>query len=125
MKPTLALLTLLLAPLAASHAATNAPGPALEVVHRDTDTCETAAFERGARLDGPGMARLPHFCEEFGRRCCDSVGRSFERLLEKASSQSNHDCWRPCLSALWATESGENRANTGRWQGRRCATLWL
>jgi hypothetical protein len=44
------LITLLLAPLAASHAATNAPGPALEVVHRDTDTCETDTFERGAQL---------------------------------------------------------------------------
>jgi hypothetical protein len=51
MKLTLTLLTaLLLAPLATSHAATNAPGPALEVVHRNTDTYETATFERGARL---------------------------------------------------------------------------
>jgi hypothetical protein len=44
------LITLLLAPLAASHAATNAPGPTLEVFHRETETCETATFERGASL---------------------------------------------------------------------------
>ena len=50
MKLTLRLLILLLASLAASHTAATAPGPSLEVVHRGTDTCETATFERGARL---------------------------------------------------------------------------
>ena len=49
-KKILPLLTLLFAPLAAVHAATNAPGPAIEVLHRDTDTCEIASFERGVRL---------------------------------------------------------------------------
>jgi hypothetical protein len=63
MKHILTLLTaLLLAPLTSLQAAdapspkkaaaegSAPPGPVLEVVHRDTDTCETAAFERGARL---------------------------------------------------------------------------
>jgi hypothetical protein len=36
--------------LVASHAAAKAPGPALEVGYRTTDTTKTATFERGARL---------------------------------------------------------------------------
>jgi len=50
MKITSTLLSLLFAPLAASQTATNAPRPTLEVSHRDTNTCETATFARGARL---------------------------------------------------------------------------
>jgi hypothetical protein len=51
MKPALTLITaLLFAPLTASHAAANALAPALEVLQRDTETCETATFERGVRL---------------------------------------------------------------------------
>ncbi len=50
MKLTLRLLILLLAPLAAIHTAAAAPGTSLEVVHRGTDSFETATFERGARL---------------------------------------------------------------------------